>query len=307
MINCEELVDMFIYEEGQQLLGLDFLIQTLGFTMKQFEKIFVKTVREYEKRRPLKSTEIFTGNSMGIIQMPSTTMSVRATRYGVLPEYPRYFMDEFGEKNYEFIPQTKILKVFPPITPMKVTYTHGYTITNNLAQTATFDVLAGDTDFIDELPMTPRKNTLKVTLGDYELKEVRREVVDVEIEGGVYPQELVTLEGTLGTGTYNIATKALDITFGEDVEITEDTQMTCEYRAAYKTVEEIDIGDYIFTKFYYSKLLEAVASARAHATQANVHSIDLTEDQLYVRARILKKDIDTKLAQTFDWGATADI
>ena len=132
MINCEELVDMFIYEEGQQLLGLDFLIQTLGFTMKQFEKIFVKTVREYEKRRPLKSTEIFTGNSMGIIQMPSTTMSVRATRYGVLPEYPRYFMDEFGEKNYEFIPQTKILKVFPPITPMKVTYTHGYTITNNL-------------------------------------------------------------------------------------------------------------------------------------------------------------------------------
>ena len=304
MINCEELVDMFIYEEGQQLLGLDFLIQTLGFTMKQFEKMFVKTVREYEKRRPLKSTEIFTGNSMGVIKMPDTTMSVRATRYGVLNEYPRYFMDEFGEKNYEYSPQTKILKVFPPITPMKVTYTHGYTLINNAKLTVEFNVLAGDTDFVDEIPITCRKNSLNITVGSYTLTEVRREKVEVEGEG---EQEIAILEGTLGTGTYNTTTKMLDITFGDDVKIATDTTMHCDYRAAYITVSEIDMGDYIFTKFFYSKMLEAVASARAHATQANVHSIDLTEDQLYVRARILKKDIDTKLAQTFDWGATADI
>lgn len=304
MINCEELVDMFLYEEGQQLLGLDFLVETLGFTMKQFERMFIKTVREYEKRRPLKSTEIFTGNSMGVIQMPDTTMSVRATRYGVLNEYPRYFMDEFGEKNYEYSPQTKILKVFPPITPMKVTYTHGYTLINNAKLTAEFDVLTGDTDFVDELPITCRKNSLSITVGKYALKEVRREKVEVEGEG---EQEIAILEGTLGTGTYNPTTKMLDITFGDEVEITADTTMYCDFRANYITVSEIDIGDYIFTKFFYSKMLEAVASARAHATQANVHSIDLTEDQLYVRARILKKDIDTKLAQTFDWGATADI
>lgn len=304
MINCEELVDMFIYEEGQQLLGLDFLIETLGFNMKQFERMFIKTVREYEKRRPLKSTEIFTGNSMGVIQMPETTMSVRATRYGVLNEYPRYFMDEFGEKNYEYSPQTKILKVFPPITPMKVTYTHGYTLINNAKLTVTFDVLAGDTDFIDEIPITCRKNSLNITVGSYSLKEVRRETV--ELDGGG-TQEIAILEGSLGTGTYTPATKMLEITFADNVSIASDTTMKCTYRANSITVSEIDIGDYIFTKFFYSKMLEAVASARAHATQANVHSIDLTEDQLYVRARILKKDVDTKLAQTFDWGATADI
>ena len=50
-----------------------------------------------------------------------------------------------------------------------------------------------------------------------------------------------------------------------------------------------------------------VASARAQATQANVHSIDLTEDQLYVRARILKKEVVNLLSQTWDYGAVADI
>ena len=96
MLNVEQAVDYFIIEEGQVLLGLDFLLNTLGFTMKQFEKVFEKTVKEYGRRRPLKSTEIMYGNSAGMIQMPESTMSVRATRYGVLPEYPRYFMDEFG-------------------------------------------------------------------------------------------------------------------------------------------------------------------------------------------------------------------
>ena len=307
MLNVEQAVDYFIIEEGQVLLGLDFLLNTLGFTMKQFEKVFEKTVKEYGRRRPLKSTEIMYGNSAGMIQMPESTMSVRATRYGVLPEYPRYFMDEFGEKGYEYTPQTKILRVYPPITPIKVTYTHGYTITANADNVTRFNVFAGDTDLVDELPITPRKNSLKITVDDYELKEVRRETVEVEMEGATYAQELAILEGTLGHGTYNTATKELEITFDENIEITEDTQMKCEYKSQYKCVEEIDEGDYVFTKFFCSKMLEMVASARAQATQANVHSIDLTEDQLYVRARILKKEVVNLLSQTWDSGAVADI
>ena len=307
MLNTEELVDMFIVEEGQVLLGLDFLIQVLGFNMRQFEKVFIKTVREYEKRRPLKLTEVLYGDSYGVITMPKGTMSVLATRYGVLPEFPRYFQDIFGYQSFDFTPQTGKLRVYPPITPIKVTFTKGYTITGSEPITGSFDVFSGDTDIIDTLPTSFRKGQIQFTLGDYTLSETERTVQEIEIEGVKYPQEVSILGGTLGTGTFNLSTKELEIEFANDVDITADASLSYSYIPTYKSIEEIGIGDYVFTKFFYSKMLEFVASARAQATQANVHSIDLTEDQLYVRARILKKEVFNLLAQTWDFGAVADI
>lgn len=307
MLNTEELVDMFIVEEGQVLLGLDFLIQVLGFTMKQFERVFVKTVKEYEKRRPLKVTEVLYGNDYGLIMMPPSTMSVLATRYGVLPEYPRYFQDAFGYQSFEFSPQDKTLKVYPPITPIKVTYTKGYTITGTEEMSGHFDVFAGDTDITEALPTTYRKGQIHFTMGDYTLAETSRTTKQVQIEGVTYDQEVSVLGGTLGTGTFNLVTKDLDIEFADDVVVDNNTLLSYSYIPTYKSVAEIDIGNYVFTKFFYSKMLELVASARAQATQANVHSIDLTEDQLYVRARILKKEVFNLLAQTWDFGSVADI
>lgn len=307
MLNVEELVDMFIVEEGQVLLGLDFLLNVLGFTMKQFERVFIKTVKEYEKRRPLKVTEVLYGNSYGIIKMPPSTMSVLATRYGVLPEYPRYFQDAFGYQSFEFSPQDKTLKVYPPITPIKVTYTKGYTVTSSEEISGHFDVFTGDTDITESLPTTYRKGQIHFTMGNYTMQEVDRTSVEVEIEGVKYSQEVSILSGTLGTGTFNLVTKDLDIEFASDVIVDSNTILSYSYIPMYKSIAEIDIGDYIFTKFFYSKMLEFVASARAQATQANVHSIDLTEDQLYVRARILKKEVFNLLAQTWDYGSVADI
>ena len=307
MLNVEELVDMFIVEEGQVLLGLDFLIQALGFSMKQFVHAFIKTIKEYEKRRPLKVTEILQGDSYGIITMPSSTMSVLATRYGVLPEFPRYFQDDFGLQAFDFTPQTKKLRVYPPITPIKVTYTKGYTITGTEEMSGHFDVFAGDTDVTDSLPTTYRKGQVHFTMGDYTLGETSRTTTQVQIEGVTYDQEVSVLGGTLGTGTFNLVTKDLDIVFADNVVVDDNTQLSYSYIPTYKSVAEIDIGNYVFTKFFYSKMLEFVASARAQATQANVHSIDLTEDQLYVRARILKKEVFNLLAQTWDFGSVADI
>ena len=307
MLNVEELVDTFIIEEGQVLLGLDFLLQVLGFSMKQFEKVFVKTIKEYQKRRPLKVTECLSGDSYGVISMPSDTMSVLATRYGVLPEFPRYFQDDFGFQSFEFSPQTKKLKVYPPISPIKVTYTRGYTLTNSVDMCGEFSIFSGDTDYSDELPTTFRKGTILFELNDYTLFETSRSNIESQVDGVVTQQEVVNLTGTLGEGTFNTITKEFDITFNENIIITENTLLKYSYKPMYKSIVELDIGDYIFTKFFCSKLLEAVASSRAIATQANVHSIDLTEDQLYVRARILKKEVSNLLAQTWDFASVADI
>ena len=62
--------------------------------------------------------------------MPEGTLAVRAVRYGVLPELPRFYMDTFGDVGFEYDRTTRILKVWPPISPVKVTYDKGYTFSD---------------------------------------------------------------------------------------------------------------------------------------------------------------------------------
>ena len=45
MLYLEELVDAVISEEGQTLMGLDFLFETLALPMKKIEIIFKKSLR----------------------------------------------------------------------------------------------------------------------------------------------------------------------------------------------------------------------------------------------------------------------
>lgn len=307
MLNVEELVDVLIAEEGQTLLGLDFLVSVLNLDMKKLENIFVKSIKEYERRRPLTVTEIKYGDDYGVIQMPLNTFSVKATRYGVLPEFPRFFQEEMGYQSFDLDMRTKKLRVYPPITPIKVTYTRGYTISSSDAMSGSIFVMPDDTTIVDYLPTTYRKNSITFELGDYSLAETGRETITVNIEGVEVPQEVSVLGGTLGTGTFNLVTRELEIELADDVHLTEQTVLSYSYIPSYKSIVELDIGDYIFTKLFCSKFLEAVASARAQATQANVYSIDLTEDQLYVRARILKKEVKELLASTIDFGAMTDI
>ena len=116
MLYLEELVDVVIAEEGQSLMGLDFLIYTLGLSMTKIDNIFKKALSEYSERRPMKKTTVINnytidsdGNT-GYIQMPEGTTSCRVARYGVLPnQMPRYYMPKFGEQMVEYDPTTNTL------------------------------------------------------------------------------------------------------------------------------------------------------------------------------------------------------
>ena len=110
MLYLEESLDSILSEEGQTLMGLSFLVSTLDLSMKRIELLFKKSAMEYSMRRPIKETRIFTGNP---IIMPEGTISVRAVRYGVLPELPKYYMPTFGELSYEFENILEYLKYGP--------------------------------------------------------------------------------------------------------------------------------------------------------------------------------------------------
>ena len=50
MLYMEELLDAIIAEEGQTLMGLEFLIDTLGLSMKRIDTLFKKALSEYSER-----------------------------------------------------------------------------------------------------------------------------------------------------------------------------------------------------------------------------------------------------------------
>jgi len=299
MLYLEEALDTVLSEEGQTLMGLSFLVSTLNLSMKKIELLFKKSAMEYSMRRPIKETKIFTGNP---IIMPEGTLSVRAVRYGVLPELPRYYMNTFGEMSYEFEKHTRILKVWPPIYPMKVTYNRMVNMTRDVEIEGLEKVSEGDTELFLEVPCSPKNNSIIISKNNKTMTQVDRYEETVAGYLGNEIQEVLSLEGELGTGTLNLATRELELSLEEDSA----GDLTYSFKPEYCVIEELTLGDYVFNKLFASKILEALASLRAQATQEVLHNIDLTTDDLYARVRELKRELRTLLRNTISFSSMAN-
>lgn len=312
MLYLEELVDTIIAEEGQTLMGLDFLYQTLGLPMTKIEKIFKKALSEYSERRPMKKTEVFNNFDMnGYITMPEGTTSCRVARYGVLPnQMPRYYMPTFGEQYVEFDPTTLQCRVWPPVTPLRLTYTQKYIATRNILIEQPVNVAYAMDSYDTELNTMFSGKTLSiqrqgkdeygnpVMLSMYPTGEIAEEEELGEI--GVIKKKAI-LSGDLGTGTVDLDTLEMELEFDEALA----SPIYISYYPKYYVCKEMDIGNYIFTKLFASKLLTALASLRAQSTQQKLHNIDLTTDGLLDRATALREEVYKVLRSSWDYGAAA--
>lgn len=306
MLYLEELLDAIIAEEGQTLMGLDFLIETLNLPMKKIDILFRKALAEYSERRPMKKTTVINsfdyldeeGNS-GYIKMPEGTTSCRVARYGVLPnQMPRYYMPKFGEQMVEFDITTLTCRVWPPVTPLRMTYTQRFVPTTNILIEKIMDVPYETDEYDFELPTYYAAQTLSiqknVVVMDYETGEPTTEVLSITPTGFINEREEdgevikeAVLKGTLGSGTVNLKTREVHL----DLIDTSVSPLVVTYYPKYSVVKELDMGNYLFTRIFASKILEALASLRAQATQEKLHNLDLTTDDLRTRVAELKKEI----------------
>lgn len=307
MIQVEELTDVILAEEGETLMGLEFLTEALKLSMDKIEKIFIKSAKEYAQRRPFYESVIMTNNPLNL---PQGTIMVRAVRYGVMPEIPRWYFPTFTEIGYELTydyttgQKQVYCKVWPPIYPIRVTYGREYTITNSnqiIEDTFTVD---GEDEIEFQLKGTPRKGTLVIAKGtDTMTKSGEGEEIITNEDGEDVPMDVTYFEGTLGTGYLVNKTRKLVLTLNN----TEMGTVQFTYYPKYKGILELDMREYVFTKLFASKLLEAYASLRAQATQEDLHHIDLTTDDLYARVRALKAEVARLLRNTISYGDMADI
>ena len=316
MLYLEESVETILAEEGQDLLGLSFLTETLGLTWKKMEDLFRKSALQYSRRRPIEETRNFSSNfssDTATLMMPEGVRAVKAVRYGILEQLPRFYVDEFGKISFEYEEHTRLLKVWPPITPLRVTYTRDLYITKTRKLYGNATIPIGESYYYTELPTSPVDQTLKITFTDADENTFTMEYVsDEEItDVGVYSdevQKVLHLAGDLGEATYNTATRELEIQFNEEEEgLLVGGNLTYEYYPKYYLLPDISLQDEIFNKLFASKILEALASLRAQSTQEVLHNIDLTTDELYTRVRILKRELNQLLRNTIKFSGMAHI
>ena len=306
MLYMEELLEAVISEEGQTLMGLDFLIKTLDLSMNKIDLLFKKALSEYSERRPMKKTTVFntfdyldnSGNT-GYITMPEGTTSCRVARYGILPnQMPRYYMPSFGEQNVEYDPTTRTCRVWPPVTPLRLTYTQRYSATTNVLIERIIDIPYETDEYDFVLPTYFAGKTLNiqksVLVEDKITGDKISKILSMQPTGYIneiskeseHKQEAI-LKGTLGKGTIDLDTREVVLHLNDDSV----SPLVINYYPKFSVVKELDLGNYLFTKIFACKILTALASLRAQASQEKLQNVDLTSDDLSSRASELKKEI----------------
>ena len=315
MLYLEELLESTIAEEGQTLMGLDFLIKTLDLPMSKIDLIFKKALMEYSERRPMKKTTVidkfdYSDGDSGYITLPEGTTSCRIARYGVLPnQMPRYYMPHFSEQSVEFDPTNLSCRVWPPVTPLRLTYTQRYMPTTSVLLEKIINIPYETDEYEFTLDTMYAGKTLSfqksVTKVDPDTGEVTSEILSMSPTGYVNERrvdgELISeavLKGTLGRGTVNLETREVNLELSNE----SISPILLNYYPKWSVVKELDLGDRLFNKFFASKLLQALASLRAQATQSELHQIDLQTDDLLNRVAELKKEVREILRSSISFG-----
>lgn len=298
----EELLDAIIAEEGQTLMGLEFLIETLNLPMKKIDTLFKKALSEYSERRPMKKTTVinnfdYADPEAGYITMPEGTTSCRVARYGVLPnQMPRYYMPKFGEQNVEFDITTRQCRVWPPVTPLRLTYTQRFVTTTNILIEKLIEIPYETDEYEFDLPTMYANKTLSiqksVVVEDPDTGELIPEILSMKPTGTILQEDdgedsKAILKGSLGEGKVNLKTREVSLKLSNDTA----SPLVITYYPKWSVVKELDIGNYLFTRIFACKILEALASLRAQASQEALHHVDLSTDRLLDRVAELKKEI----------------
>lgn len=305
MLTVEEAFDIAIIEEGQFLLGTEFIVDTLGFNWDKIYKVFVKSVKEYSRRKPLFETKtLYSTDEAGVYKMPEGTVAVNAVRYDILPNYPRFMFPDFGPINFEYEDHNKILRTFPPMQSLRVSYSREYTFSNSANMSMTEFLMGYETEAEMLLNANPKKGTLTISKDGKTM--VENGIIWQEVDNGTPEHskvKMVALKGDLGKAFFNPATRELHLYPKKGT----DGDLTVSFFPKYDYVNELTLRNELFLELFKSHLLEAIASLRNQATQAHLHNVDLSTDDLYGRARLLRAQVEKHLRETFDFGATAFI
>ena len=205
-------------------------------------------------------------------------------------------MPKFAEQNVEFDITTRQCRVWPPVTPLRLTYTQRFVTTTNILIEKLIEIPYETDEYEFDLPTMYANKTLSiqksVVVEDPDTGELIPEILSMKPTGTILQEDdgedsKAILKGSLGEGKVNLKTREVSLKLSNDTA----SPLVITYYPKWSVVKELDIGNYLFTRIFACKVLEALASLRAQSTQENLHNIDLTADRLLDRVAELKKEI----------------
>lgn len=295
VILLEDLTETILLDNGVTPLmkGMSFITDVLNLSWKDMERIFVKCASEFSEAKPREDEIVITAGESGTL--PENLIAVKAVRYGFLAELPKFLFDTFEEDGLQWNLHTRELKVFPPISEIRISYVRELNITKNVLITDTFTTVSGENELEGMLRGMYRTGTLTVTKGTKTM-----EVTSINSDN-----TQADLSGDLGTGTINLSTR--EFTLSLDDTDAGTTYFT--YYPKYKAITDFDvkIGHKVFPKLYEYRLLTAVASIRAQASQENLHLIDLSADDLQSRVIQMGAEVKALLKSSFPFNTVMNL
>lgn len=304
MLTVEEALDITLIEEGQYLLGEEFITDALGLGWDKIAKLFYKSIKEYARRKPIVETKVINSGSNGVFYMPEGTLAVRAIRYDILDDYPRTMFPDFGQTNYEYDIHSRKLRTFPPMSSLRVSYSREYILSDSATVSMSEYMVDYEDEYTTRLNTKPKKGTLIVSLDGKTMKESGIENKLIKNDSGEdVPQRFIRLDGDLGYGYYNPDTREIEVHWAQGLE----GDLTIECRPYYKAILELNVSEYTYMGLFKAYVLEAVASLKEQATQKGLHNIDLNSDDLKARALFLRQEARKNLRNTLDFSSIAPI
>ena len=281
MLLLEQCVNTFILEEGQLLVPFT----DLGITWEQVETLFEST---YEQARLY--LQKYVKKTMKLDTSPVTipeAVAIKRVTYDIYMDYNRLVPD-IPQQNWNFNPHTKELQTFAS-TKYVVEYLT-YPKCDYLEYSVTLQPdKYGIVKFA--LPGSFEEDTFRIHQGDVEAAK------DYSGDGIEIP-----IGGELGQGYYNTETYRGRFQFFDGGEA-DLSPVTISFMTKYKAIEEWDMKNELFIKWFKANFLSMIGSIKEQAGNVDSASMpfDINRDGLLARARELYEKVEELKINKSTW------
>lgn len=282
----EHALESIKNETGQLLIPFE----SLKLTEDRLEKMFIKTAKKLQNKRPIRDV-IFTVASPDGIKI-NDALTVLALKYKIYEKWDRV-VAPMERSKWWFDPATRTLRTLFA-APFNVVYLREYKMGYYLIEDTPAYCVDGEEEIEFYLKGDFKKGTLKISKGDSIAEEVSRTSTEV------------TIDGTLGSGTIALTG---DSKLKVSLTLTDTTagDITTEFYNKRIAIQDLEENDIAFHTWFTVDVLRSIGSLKYQATLSEQTGLpfSLQADTLLDRARELENTLNDYLkakAQWWNWG-----
>ena len=284
VVTFEEAVKQVRINEGQLLIPL----AALRLDDDNLEQLFVYTAKQLQNKRPVRDLLNANVNQNGT-SIPNA-LSVLALKYPLYPNLDRNTAP-IARNLWWFDPATRVLKCIFSST-FNIVYLREYIVGNFLITDTPTYTIEGESSIDFFLRCDYKQSSLEISKMDS--LGVKTTATEISRAGNI-----VTLGGTLGTGTIDMSTLKVHL----DLTSLHAGNITVTLYNKRKAIKDFDMSNRPFMLMFTVAILRSFGSLKYQATLDPSAGLpfSLQADTMLDRARVLEDQLQTMLNNNDKW------